>query len=134
MRTATRLALAAVLAALAATGCFYDVDDGEYVPPEDTSGDADTDSDGDTDSDTSQTGLGEPCEDDADCAEYEASTCTVNDYTSEYYCTFVDCTPADCEGGYECCDCSGVAGFDAVLCLNAEEAEMASTMAGCTCE
>lgn len=103
-------------------GCFYDVDGGEYRAP------ADTDT-GDPDS-----GLGASCESDEDCAGYAADTCLVNAYLSEHYCTFLDCTAGQCAGDYECCDCSGVAGFEAVLCLNAGDASMASSMAGCACE
>jgi hypothetical protein len=114
-------ALVLVLAA-GSPGCFYDVDGGRYEPPEDT----DT---GDPDS-----GLGVSCESDEDCAEFAAESCTVNDYTTEFYCTFLDCTAEQCEGDYECCDCTGVTGFDAILCLSAEDASMASSMAGCTCE
>jgi hypothetical protein len=116
-------ALALVLGCgMLAPGCFYDVEGGEYEPPEDT------------DTGNAETGLGVSCEGDEDCAGFEADTCLINAYLTEYYCTIIDCTAEQCEGDYQCCDCTGTAGFDATLCLSAQDASMASSMAGCACE
>ncbi len=152
-----------LLFALYVTGCTIDDEDrcpGGYVynteykacEEEDTSsGDADSDSDADADADADtdvdadggsgdggdekESGLGEACEESADCEDYVADYCAVNPISGTGYCTTKDC-PAngDCESGYVCCDCAG----SAVLpkekaCLTEEDATLAGGVGGCIC-
>lgn len=96
-------------------------------------------SDGDTDGDAGgdggpPTGLGEPCEDDEDCAGYEAAMCAINPLTQQgEYCTLEDCTPADCPDGWQCCDCLDDDPLNSLACAKDEDAELLSTLGGCEC-
>jgi len=108
-------------------------DDVNYVCV-DTGGDADSDADGDGGADGGPpTGLGEPCDTDADCEGYEASMCAINPLTDEgQYCTLEDCVPADCPDGWQCCDCLAVSALESLAC--AMEADVSALeFGGCTC-
>ena len=105
---------------------------------ESTSPECDTDTDtGDTETDTPDggdgTGLGTPCADDGDCAEFEADLCALNPLDPEApgYCTFEDCTPGGCPEGYQCCDLSGL-GLT-IACLTDADAVQAEGF-GATCD
>ena len=97
---------------------------------------ADTDSGTDTGTGgEAPTGLGEPCQSDADCAGYEADFCAVNPMSGDGYCTIEDCALGECPAPYLCCDCTESTmlppGF---ACLTEDDASLASSMGGCTCE
>jgi hypothetical protein len=122
-------------------------------------GDADTDTDTDTDVDMDSgadpdddagldggdgpdtadengvaTGLGEPCEDDDDCAEYGASTCGENPLPPyKKSCTKLDCVATECGDDYDCCDCSSIPELAIIGCLNIEDATLAA-LVGCVCK
>lgn len=97
--------------------------------------DPDTDDDADAGDDGGPpSGLGEPCDSDEDCAEYEASMCAVNPLTQEgVYCTLADCTPADCPDGWQCCDCLDVDPLNSLACATDQDAAQLSSLAGCDC-
>ena len=98
-------------------------------------GTSDSDSDVDAGDDGGPpTGLGEPCDSDEDCAEYEASMCAINPLTEEgVYCTLEDCTPADCPEGWQCCDCLDVDPLNSLACATDEDAVPLVNLAGCDC-
>jgi hypothetical protein len=93
---------------------------------------------GDTDSATdggTPVGMGESCDTDGDCDDYEADFCSVNPHSGVGYCTVRPCESGGCPTGYQCCDCTESTQPDSgVLCLNNDEAPLAESMGGCTCE
>lgn len=103
-----------------------------------TSPDCDTDTEpADTETDDpdggGDTGIGTVCEDESDCAGLEADYCALNPLApaDPGYCTFEDCAPGGCPGGYQCCDLSGL-GLT-IACLTDEDATQAEGY-GATCE
>lgn len=84
-----------------------------------------------------ESGLGEKCGVDGDCAEYLADACAVNPLTNDGYCTWRCAGEDDCEAGYQCCDCtSNTMGLpEEKACLADEDATLASsTYVNCVCE
>lgn len=64
------------------------------------------------------TGWGTPCSaDGGECAGLEAGHCD----TYQMACTIANCsnTPNTCPSGFDCCDFTGVPGFDALMCIPA---------------
>ncbi len=92
-------------------------------------GDAGSDSGDVADSD-GESGLDEPCWNDDDCASYDTKYCALNPLTPDDpgYCTFLDCQPSECPGGYQCCDCTNMDGYP-VACV--KDADAALLMALC---
>ncbi len=112
----------------------FSFDDTSTGGEDTTDGDAGTAGDGAV----SGSGIGEPCADQPDCAQYEASACAVSPMTPDEpgYCTFADCDPGGCPAGYKCCDCSTSTMVPedqrGVVCLRDAMAAMAG-MGGCMC-
>lgn len=63
-------------------------------------------------------GQGEPCSSQEDCADYDASYCTVGSPVAEI-CALPDCSEGDCPAGYTCTDLTAFMPGLPTLCLEA---------------
>lgn len=84
-----------------------------------------------------EVGLGESCDDDNGCATFQASYC-LKDPTAPNdpgICSVPNCTPADCGGGFTCCDCtpSALVTWPTPVCAPSSDAGTLGSV-GCTCE
>lgn len=81
---------------------------------------------GDTDAEAAvPTGLGEPCKEQTQCAQYEASYCVVNMATQEGICTIQNCTD-NCPGDFVCCKLP--ASYGGSVCIEAAASEQLSQL------
>jgi pimeloyl-ACP methyl ester carboxylesterase len=83
-------------------------------------------------------GTGTPCEDDADCAEFVASSCLSQNGASGI-CTIEGCGQGQCGAGYLCCgacrpEAAALLLFEGSACLPEGVAPQLMSAAGCTCE
>jgi hypothetical protein len=109
----------------------------EKAPPVDTdpvdSGGTDSESE-----DNCTSGLGTPCLDSvesSDCAAFCEDFCAWNPVYKTGYCTTENCTDGACASGYKCCDCTQSSVLPkATVCLTTDDAGLASSLGGCTCE
>lgn len=93
--------------------------------------------DGSTDTDTGlEPGIGLPCQNHGDCAEYQADFCVLNPVSKNNYCSMEPCTDTGCPEEYICCDCTD-SPLDQVqhasACLTTDDAYVARTFAYCRC-
>ncbi|MBN2528279.1 MAG: hypothetical protein JXR76_17940 [Deltaproteobacteria bacterium] len=118
------------------TGAVNDSD--TTTPPDTDSATTAPDSDSDSDSVPATTA----CESDADCADNgDLTYCLVNPLPNQQgFCTIGDCEPGDCQAGYACCDCDGVAIPDSIpwdlsepTCIPAEGSTVLGAL-GCACD
>lgn len=111
------------LLAISLSGCFYDPDEDhidllyDAAPVETTDG-----------------GLGEICEDEAQCLDNaQATYCAPNmlDSTQPGRCTIANCAPGGCPEGYACCECPEEL-LEMSLCVDDVYVQTA-TQYGCSC-
>lgn len=122
------VATALCLAGWVASGCFYEPDRDkieEEHPREGGSPDAGGE-------------YGQPCEDDADCEDYEEATyCLVNPIDNQGGCTQKDCSLKKedaCPSEFICCDCPAQPPYtdeEIVACM--PESQAALLEGFCTC-
>jgi len=118
--------VAIVLIAAFSTGCFYDPDRSQIDLLYDSSTPPLVDG--------GVEGLGAPCDDSTDCAEYaEANYCAANPMSPDQggQCTILNCTADDCPEGFQCCDCAATI-LAVIICIDDASAEQA-VLFGCTC-
>ena len=86
--------------------------------------------------DVRPSGIGESCTTSSECAQYREEFCFYSERLKTGYCTIKECGFGECPTGYMCCDCTTSVLFPAeyFICMNEEQANLAVSAAGCTCE